>query len=90
MSNSEIEQKIKPLVDEINKINGVKTFASCEGNNGNQAYVAFTISDLKAFDELYKITCKLRINNYSTSIEHLNDYDFGYYFDRNIDFMEIF
>jgi len=54
---NKIDRVIKPLLDELNRYNGIHTFASCQGHEiGDGGYVAFTVDN---YDCLKKISAIL-------------------------------
>lgn len=41
-----IDKKIRKLIVELNKI-GLETYSSCEGHDGNEAWISFTFKNVK-------------------------------------------
>ena len=58
-----IDEHVKSLVNALNTIHGVRTFASCDGHGYKFAYVLFYASDIQhALNIIDKALCMARVN----------------------------
>lgn len=57
-NDKHLDKGIIPLIKEINKFRGIKTFSSCEGNCKNQDYCAYVILgsyDIRTMNDFFKV-----------------------------------
>lgn len=63
-----LDKGIIPLIKEINKFKGIRTFGSCEGNHKNFNYCAYVILgsyDIRIMNDFFKVCNDICWNKYN-------------------------